>query len=376
LIINTVSATPTATSSTVNNSDVIAQAQDHLTETNSRPHLAIILCIFGALLLIIFLCFMLQRCRRKTAKRDRTDCESLASEVGQQGNGVVNGGDGNGNGSEKRPWSTVGAAPENVWDRIKEYENIVKDRESNRTGIPSLPPSAITRQEAALTVPTFHHEPVHDHTRDSRFDMLSDTATVKTDMLLATPRPEAPEPDTDPSPSSSNIRVLCGPGVNRPRLVAREERPVQNYRRNTVDSDLEIETNIHDKITLVEMFAHELQAEVDDEEKRRVADALYVKKRAAESFAALRALSPATDSVHALTHSLGSYSSREKINTSAYPFNVPPPPALSPVPSLDPNPFVDPTETTDEGITDSPSTGIGKSMLASTKVSLCFKATQ
>lgn len=86
---------------------------------------------------------------------------------------------------------------------------------------------------------------------------------------------------------------------------------------------------------------------------------------------------PVKDGVHALTHSLRSSSSRERIITSAYPFHTPAQVAASAsssslaVPALAPvsesiDPFVDtvPEQQQDSTVTDVAATSVGNAMLA------------
>ena len=98
---------------------------------------------------------------------------------------------------------------------------------------------------------------------------------------------------------------------------------------------------------------------------------------------------PVKDGVHALTHSLRSSSSRERINTSAYPFHTPAQVAASAsssslaVPAPAPvsesiDPFVDtvPEQQLDPTVTDIAATSVGNAMLApSNTIKVCLALT-
>ena len=238
----------------------------------------------------------------------------------------------------KGRWSrrlTFKTGPDKIWKRLKDYEDSVKARAANDSHIPSLPPPAITREEASYSVPTFFHGQPQGLPRGDSYDGTAAT-------------------------TSNVVRTVqdINQGVEiKPNYTMLTRKPTVKLEPR-IESQMAEERNTND-LSLAEMFEVSLDGEEEDQ----------------------NAISPFDDEVsenhhlpqpevHALTHSLQSSSSRERINTSAYPFH-PPAPAVNPAPvgllSV-PEPTIDPFAE------DVDTTTLGNAMLSASPIppKVCF----
>ena len=165
----------------------------------------------------------------------------------------------------------------------------MKARAANDSHIPSLPPPAITREEASFTVPTFYH---------------------------GQPQGLPHEVYAGPSTIAPTGEVIYDQQV-KPNYTMLTRKPTVKLEPR-IESQMAEERNTND-LSLAEMFEVDLDGEEEDQNAiSPFDDDLYQDEL------------DQAQQIHALTHSLTSSSSRERINTSAYPFH--PPPAPAPVP--------------------------------------------
>jgi hypothetical protein len=259
----------------------------------SDSYKIIIPSVFGALLLGMCLCLYGARLRRRSrankSEKDLSNEEEGSREKGTRPNTGF-GDYGKGRWSRRLTFKT---GPDKIWKRLKDYEDSVKARAANDSHIPSLPPPAITREEASFTVPTFYHG----------------------QQGLPQGLPYGGEVYAGPSMIAPNGEVIYDQHV-KPNYTLLTRKPTVKLEPR-IESQMAEERNTND-LSLAEMFEVDLDGEEEDQ----------------------NAISPFEDDiyeneldqphqVHALTHSLKSSSSRERINTSAYPFH---PPAAAPAP--------------------------------------------
>jgi hypothetical protein len=235
------------------------------------------LCLYGARLR--------RRSRAKKSEKNLSNEEEGGREKGTRPNTGF-GDYGKGRWSKRLTFKT---GPDKIWKRLKDYEDSVKARAANDSHIPSFPPPAITREEASFTVPTFYH---------------------------GQPQGLPHEVYIGPSTIAPTGEVIYDQHV-KPNYTMLTRKPTVKLEPR-IESQMAEERNTND-LSLAEMFEVDLDGEEEDQ----------------------NAISPFDDDlyqdevdqpqqVHALTHSLKSSSSRERINTSAYPFH--PPAAAAPVP--------------------------------------------
>jgi hypothetical protein len=270
----------------------------------SNSYKYIILGVFGALLLGMCLCLYAARVRRRSRAKKQFQKDYGIEEKGQEKE----------KGNNTRPNTTFGeygkgrwsrrltfkTGPDKIWKRLKDYEDSMKARAANDSHIPSPPPPAITRDEASFTVPTFYHGQPQGLPRGDSYT----------------------GPSTSPAPMNG--------GYEQPAKL--------NYtmltRKPTVKLEPRIESQMAEErdmnnMSLAEMFEVDLDGEEEDQHAISPFDDdnVYVDHVAQP------------EQIHALTHSLKSSSSRERINTSAYPFHPPTPaPTSAPAPAPAPAP--------------------------------------
>ena len=235
------------------------------------------LCLYGARLR--------RRSRAKKSEKNLSNEEEGTREKGTTRPNTGFGDYGKGRWSRRLTFKT---GPDKIWKSLKDYEDSVKARAANDSHIPSFPPPAITREEASFTVPTFFH---------------------------GQPQGLPHEVYAGPSTIAPTGEVIYDQHV-KPNYTMLTRKPTVKLEPR-IESQMAEERNTND-LSLAEMFEVDLNGEEEDQ----------------------NAISPFDDNiyddevdqpqqVHALTHSLKSSSSRERINTSAYPFH---PPAAAPAP--------------------------------------------
>jgi hypothetical protein len=238
--------------------------------------------------LVILIIFLLRQVRKK----QKVDARNALAEEYERGYGTDNG----------TRWlrksifgpKVFGGGEEPPWERLDDYEKSLKSRPSNVPHIPSFPPPAITKAEVSSSVPMSTTMPRiwHDAESGQKFEMVTPPPVRHLPKI-----PKQPKQVTPPPPPM----VISSP-IPFPKPVA-----VKLVPRDATTAD----RGEGQGMSLADMFAGGPEPEP------------FVIEIDPESPFSDYHRPPPKEGVHALTHSLRSSSSREKINTSAYPFYTP-----------------------------------------------------